>query len=160
MGSLPLEDPILLDDQVQHRTTHRGGHHQPVDSLRRRVVGKTLRPPKSLELIPPSKGWMCEGDEEEKEIGRMKPSVEKEEASEKEEEEEDPEEEEEEEKVSTFPLPMDVDADKDYLQYLPEYSPVDSGHASVPDSPEDSTEQQYHSHDTIGVPRLVSTLEA
>ncbi|MED6127890.1 hypothetical protein PIB30_092401 [Stylosanthes scabra] len=54
-------------------------------SLCRRVAGKTLRPPKSWELIPPSEGWMCDGDEEEKEIGGMEPSIEKEYASEKEE---------------------------------------------------------------------------
>ncbi|MED6151917.1 hypothetical protein PIB30_086926 [Stylosanthes scabra] len=33
-------------------------------SLRHRVAGKTLRLPKSWELIPPSEGWMCEGDKE------------------------------------------------------------------------------------------------
>ncbi|MED6178063.1 hypothetical protein PIB30_104132 [Stylosanthes scabra] len=61
-------------------------------SLHCKVAGKTLRLPKSWELIPPSE--------------------EKEEASGKEEEEEDPEEEEEdpEEEVPTSPLPMDVDA--------------------------------------------------
>ncbi|MED6199559.1 hypothetical protein PIB30_077054 [Stylosanthes scabra] len=66
-------------------------------SLHHRVAGKMLRPPRSWELSSPSEGWMCKGDEEEKEIGGMKPSVEKEEASEKEEEEEDPKEDQEEE---------------------------------------------------------------
>ncbi|MED6152301.1 hypothetical protein PIB30_090641 [Stylosanthes scabra] len=60
--SLLLENPIILDGRVQRRIIHREGHRQPIDSLHRRVVGKTLRPPKSWELIPPSKGWMCEGD--------------------------------------------------------------------------------------------------
>ncbi|MED6187255.1 hypothetical protein PIB30_074703 [Stylosanthes scabra] len=67
-------------------------------SLRRRVAGRELRPPKSWELISPSEGWMYKGDEEEKKIGGMEHSVEKDETSKKEEEEEeeeDPEEKEE-----------------------------------------------------------------
>ncbi|MED6139089.1 hypothetical protein PIB30_080597, partial [Stylosanthes scabra] len=104
---------------------------------------------------------MCEGDEEEKEIGGMEPSIEKEEANEKEEEEEDLEEEEEEEEkdpeeevpASTF-LPMDIDATEDYLQFIeelerhPGYSPIHSGQASVPDSPEDPSDQHSDRHDT------------
>ncbi|MED6172898.1 hypothetical protein PIB30_054224 [Stylosanthes scabra] len=80
-----------------------------------RMIG--LRMPKSWELISPSEGWMCEGDEEEKEIGGMEPSVEKKEAS-----EEDPEEEKdpEEEVPTSSSLPMDIDATKDYLQFIKE----------------------------------------
>ncbi|MED6199556.1 hypothetical protein PIB30_077051 [Stylosanthes scabra] len=60
-------------------------------------------------------------DEEEKEIGGMKPSIEKEEASEKEEEKEDPKEDPEEEEnpeeevPASTSLPMDIDATEDYL---------------------------------------------
>ncbi|MED6182705.1 hypothetical protein PIB30_031126, partial [Stylosanthes scabra] len=45
-------------------------------SSRNVVASKTLRMPKSWELIPSSEGWTCEGDED-KEIRGMKPSVEK-----------------------------------------------------------------------------------
>ncbi|MED6212397.1 hypothetical protein PIB30_082882, partial [Stylosanthes scabra] len=124
-------------------------------SLRRRVAGKELRPPKSWKLIPPSEGWMYEGDEEEKEIGGMEPSIEKEEASEKEEEEEDSEEEEDpEEESPATPLLMDVDADEDYLQYLeelqhyPGYSPIHSGHTSVQNSSGDSLDRHSNRHGT------------
>ncbi|MED6113153.1 hypothetical protein PIB30_068179 [Stylosanthes scabra] len=99
----PYEVPIeaLMADQPlsssdKGRTSARGSHHSR-RSLRRRVASKELSPPKSWELIPPFEGWMCEGNKEEKEIGGMEPSVEKEEASEKEEEEEDLEEDPEEE---------------------------------------------------------------
>ncbi|MED6195369.1 hypothetical protein PIB30_037294 [Stylosanthes scabra] len=110
----------------------------------------------------------------------MKPSVEKEEAS-----EEDPEEEEnpEEEIPASSSLPMDIDATEDYLQFIeelerhPEYSPVRSGHASVSDSPEDALDRQSDGHNTssydlsgvckppssvrvLRVPRLVSSSEA
>ncbi|MED6208225.1 hypothetical protein PIB30_043140, partial [Stylosanthes scabra] len=85
-------------------------------SLRCKVAGKMLQLPKSWELISPSEGWMCKGDEEEKEIGGVEPSVEKEE--EEEYPEEDPEEEDEEEdpeeEVPAFTsLQMDIDATKD-----------------------------------------------
>ncbi|MED6185352.1 hypothetical protein PIB30_056195 [Stylosanthes scabra] len=128
-------------------------------SLRRRVAGKTLRPPKSSELIPPSEGWMCEEDEEEKEIGGMEPSVEKEKASKKEEKEEDSEEEEEEDPVEEFPastsLLMDIDATGDYLQFIeelerhPGYSPIHSGQPSVPDSPEDRLDRRSDSYGAL-----------
>ncbi|MED6134834.1 hypothetical protein PIB30_040615 [Stylosanthes scabra] len=114
-------------------------------------AGKMLRPPKSWELIPSSEGWMCEGNEEEKEIGGMKPTVEMEEASEKEEDEEDPEE----EVPASTSLPMDIDATEDYLQFIeelgrhPEYSPIHSGHASVPDSPKDLSDQHSDSHGAL-----------
>ncbi|MED6152901.1 hypothetical protein PIB30_096386 [Stylosanthes scabra] len=117
----PYEIPIepLLADHL-HSSSISPSPAVASSSLRRRVAGKTLRLPKSWELIPPSKGWMCERDDEDKEIGGIKPSIEKEEASDKEEDEEDSEEEEEdpEEEVPGSPLPMDVDADEDYLQYL------------------------------------------
>ncbi|MED6223121.1 hypothetical protein PIB30_070943, partial [Stylosanthes scabra] len=124
--------------------------------LRKYFGHQMLRPPKSWELILPYEGWMCEGDEEKKEIGGMKSSVDKEEASKNEEEEEDPEEEEEnlEEKVPASPLPMDVDADEDYLLYLeelqcyPEYFTIHSGHASVRGSPEGSSDRNSDSHGT------------
>ncbi|MED6213588.1 hypothetical protein PIB30_094871 [Stylosanthes scabra] len=115
-------------------------------SLRRRMASKELRPPKSWKLIPPSEGWICDGDEEEKEIGGIEPSVEKEEASKEDEEEEDPKEDPEEDEEEEYPeeevptstsLPMDVDSDEDYLQYL---------EASVPDLPEDSSDRRYVSH--------------
>ncbi|MED6146375.1 hypothetical protein PIB30_033883 [Stylosanthes scabra] len=115
-------------------------------SFRRRVAGKMLRSPKSWELIPPSEDCMCEGDEEdeeEKDIGGMKPSVEKKEACEEEEEEEVPEEREDpEEEAPAAPLPMDVDFEGDSLRFLvdliqyPEYSSTHNGNASVPDSSE------------------------
>ncbi|MED6167767.1 hypothetical protein PIB30_005732 [Stylosanthes scabra] len=92
---------------------------------------------------------MCEGDEEEKEIGGMEPSLEKKEANEYEKVEEDPEEEDAEEEVpASTSLPMGIDATEEYLQFIeeleprPEYSPICSGHASVSDSPEDTTDRQ------------------
>ncbi|MED6170927.1 hypothetical protein PIB30_035892 [Stylosanthes scabra] len=123
--------------------------------LRRKVASKTFRMPKSWELIPPSEGWMCEEDEEEKEIGGIKPSIEKKEANEYEEEEEDPEKEDPEEEVlASTSLPMDIDATEDYLQFIeelerrPEYSPIRSSNASVPDSPEDPSDRQSDGHNT------------
>ncbi|MED6143934.1 hypothetical protein PIB30_010598 [Stylosanthes scabra] len=56
------------------------------------TTSSSLRKPRSWELIPPSEGWMCEGDEE-KEIGGMEPSEKKEVSSEEEPEKEDPREE-------------------------------------------------------------------
>ncbi|MED6181079.1 hypothetical protein PIB30_016222 [Stylosanthes scabra] len=86
-------------------------------SLCRRVASKKLRLPKSSKLVFPSKGWMCEGDEGEKEIGGMEPSVEKEVPSKKEEEEEE-EKEDVEEDAPVIPLPMDVDSEGDSLRFL------------------------------------------
>ncbi|MED6147008.1 hypothetical protein PIB30_040044 [Stylosanthes scabra] len=82
------------------------------------------RPLKSWELIPPFEGWICEGDEIEKEVVKGDVSMkmegakvnEKEEEKKVEEEEEDLEEDVLEEKMSVLPRPMD----EDYLQYLEE----------------------------------------
>ncbi|MED6183783.1 hypothetical protein PIB30_040910 [Stylosanthes scabra] len=52
------------------------------------MANSSLRKPRSWELILPSKGWMCDGDDE-KETGGMKPSVKKDESSEEDQEEED-----------------------------------------------------------------------
>ncbi|MED6189349.1 hypothetical protein PIB30_095129 [Stylosanthes scabra] len=93
--------------------------------LRRRVVGKTLRPPKSWELISPS-----EDPEKQKE--------------------EDPEE----DIPASTSLPMDIDATEDYLQFIeelecrPKNSPIHSAQDSVPDLPEDSSDQRSVSHGT------------
>ncbi|MED6140554.1 hypothetical protein PIB30_094275, partial [Stylosanthes scabra] len=119
-------------------------------SSRRRVASKTLRMPRSWELIPPFEGWMCEGDDE-KEIGGMAPSVKKKDASKEDsEEEEDPDE----EVLASSSLRMDTDATEDYLQFIeeldrrPEYSPICSGHASVPDSPKGASDRRSDGHDT------------
>ncbi|MED6140846.1 hypothetical protein PIB30_097390 [Stylosanthes scabra] len=99
-------------------------------------------PLKSWEHIPPSEGWMCDGDEVEgKEVsGGISARVDEakgieEENKNEEEEEEYPEEDPSEEEMPTIPRAMDVDADDDYLQYLeelcchPEYSPIHSSQA-------------------------------
>ncbi|MED6144904.1 hypothetical protein PIB30_019873 [Stylosanthes scabra] len=128
---------------------------QEASSSRRRMASKTLRLPRSWELIPPSEGWMCKGDEEENEIGGMEPFFENKEANEYEEDEEDLRKEDPKEEVLAYTsLPMDIDATEDYLQFIeelerrPVYSPIHSGHASVPDLPEDSSDQQFDSHNT------------
>ncbi|MED6163615.1 hypothetical protein PIB30_081666 [Stylosanthes scabra] len=146
--------PTPLDSPKGMSSTHRvpsSSSTKGTSSSRCRVASKTLRMRKSWELILPPKGWMCEGDEEEKEIGGMKPSVEKKETS-----EEDPKKEEdpEEEVHASSSLPMDIDAIEDYLQFIeelerrPEYSPIRSEHASVPESPEDPSDGQSDSHNT------------
>ncbi|MED6135552.1 hypothetical protein PIB30_047622 [Stylosanthes scabra] len=92
---------------------------------------------------------MCEGDEEEKEIGGTKPSVKKEETS-----EEDPEEEEDpdEEILASSSLPMDIDATEDYLRFIedlerrPEPSPLHNSQASVPDLLEEASDRQSDNH--------------
>ncbi|MED6108986.1 hypothetical protein PIB30_029327 [Stylosanthes scabra] len=115
-------------------------------SSRRRVASKTSRMPRSWELIPPSEGWMCEGDDE-KEIGGMEPSVEKDDVSEEDLEEDEEEEDPKEEIPAFFSLPMDIGATEDYLQFIeelerrPEYSLIPSSHASVPDSPDNSADR-------------------
>ncbi|MED6123789.1 hypothetical protein PIB30_052727 [Stylosanthes scabra] len=115
-------------------------------SSRRRAASKTLRMPKSWELIMPFEGWMCEGDEEEKEIGGMEPSKRRIEEP----KEEDPEE----EILASTSLPMGIDATEDYLRFIeelehrPNYSPNRSDHASIPDSPEDPTDEHSDSHNT------------
>ncbi|MED6164159.1 hypothetical protein PIB30_086976 [Stylosanthes scabra] len=130
-------------------------------SFRYGMASSSLRKPRSGELIPPSEGWMCEGDEE-KEIGGMEPSVKKEMSSEENpEEEDDPEEEEErseeeedpEERISALPsLPMDIDAEEDYLWYTnelerrPEHSPLCSNQASVPDVPTEAFDRLSDGH--------------
>ncbi|MED6164689.1 hypothetical protein PIB30_092570 [Stylosanthes scabra] len=84
------------------------------------------RPLKNGELIVPSEGWMCDGDElEGKEVsGGISARVdeakgieeEDKNEEEEEEEEEDPEEDPSEEEMPTAPCAMDVDDDEDYLQ--------------------------------------------
>ncbi|MED6223733.1 hypothetical protein PIB30_076983 [Stylosanthes scabra] len=111
-----------------------------------RVASKTLRMLRSWELIPPSECWMYEGDEEENKNEGMEPSVENKEASEEHsKEEEDPEE----EVPTSSSLSMVIDdATEDYLHFIkelersPAYSPIRSGHALVPDSPENASNRQ------------------
>ncbi|MED6159126.1 hypothetical protein PIB30_039448 [Stylosanthes scabra] len=79
-------------------------------SFRRRMASSSSRMPRSWELIPPSKGWMCERDDE-KEIGGMEPSVKKEESSEEEEDSE-------EEILASSSLLMDIDATEDYIRFI------------------------------------------
>ncbi|MED6169969.1 hypothetical protein PIB30_026151 [Stylosanthes scabra] len=116
---------------------------------------------RSWELIPPSEGWMCDGDDV-KEIGGMEPSMKKEVSSEEDpDEKEDPEEEEEEseeeedpeEEIPASPsLPMDINATEDYLHFIedlerhPEPSPLRSSQASVPDSPREASDRQSDGH--------------
>ncbi|MED6209720.1 hypothetical protein PIB30_057455 [Stylosanthes scabra] len=109
-------------------------------SFHRKIASSSLRMHKSWELIPPSEGWMCEGDDE-KEIGGMESSVKKEESS---------EENRRKKKIRTkrktprkipasSSLPMDIDATEDYLRFIedlehrPEPSPLHSSQASVSD---------------------------
>ncbi|MED6160852.1 hypothetical protein PIB30_055164 [Stylosanthes scabra] len=42
-------------------------------SFRRSTTSRSIRKPRSWELIPPFEGWMCDADDE-KEIGGMDPS--------------------------------------------------------------------------------------
>ncbi|MED6126106.1 hypothetical protein PIB30_075154 [Stylosanthes scabra] len=124
-------------------------------SFRRGTTSNSVRKPRSWELIPPSKGWMCDADDE-KEIGGMDPS-EKEESSEEdpEMEEEDPEEAgNPEDRVPATPsLPMDIDAEQDFQRYIqelgraPEPSPLLSSQASVPDEPVEAVDRQSASRD-------------
>ncbi|MED6181773.1 hypothetical protein PIB30_022528 [Stylosanthes scabra] len=122
------------------------------------TTNSSLRKPRSWELIPPSEGWMCDGDDE-KEIGGMEPSVKKDESSE-EDPEEDPEEEEEEPEGEDNPedgipatpsLPMDIDAEDDYLRYIEELerpsepSRLRSSQASEPDAPVEASDRQTNS---------------
>ncbi|MED6157792.1 hypothetical protein PIB30_026729 [Stylosanthes scabra] len=130
------------------------------------MASSSLRKPRSWELISPSEGWMCNGDDE-KEIGVMESSVKKEvsseegpeeeedleEEEEEEEEEESEEEEDSEEGIPASPsLPMDINADEDYLCYIeelerrPEHSPLLSSQASVPDSYREASDRQFDSH--------------
>ncbi|MED6157164.1 hypothetical protein PIB30_020831 [Stylosanthes scabra] len=132
-------------------------------SFRYGTTSSSLRKPRSWELIPPSEGWMCD-DDEEKEIGRMEPSVKNEVFREEEPEEEDLEEEDEESKKEEGPedgfpvspsLPMDIDAEDDYLRFInelerpPEYSPLRSSQAFVPDVPVEASDRQSDSHDDL-----------
>ncbi|MED6140724.1 hypothetical protein PIB30_096242 [Stylosanthes scabra] len=97
-------------------------------SFRYGTTSSSLRNPRSWELIPPSEGWMCHGDDE-KEFEWMKHSVKKDESSEEDSKEEDPEEEEEEPEQeqednhedgipATPSLPMGIDAEEDYQRYI------------------------------------------
>ncbi|MED6196761.1 hypothetical protein PIB30_050417 [Stylosanthes scabra] len=123
-------------------------------------TGSSLRKPRSWELIPPSEGWMCDGDDE-REIGGMEPSIKKDESIEEDPEEEDPEEEEggiedEEDSKEGIPAssspPMDIDAEEDYLhcieelEYRPEPSPLRSSQASVSDSSREASDRQSDGH--------------
>ncbi|MED6169531.1 hypothetical protein PIB30_022158 [Stylosanthes scabra] len=91
-------------------------------SFRRGTTSSSVRKPRSWELIAPSKGWVCDADDE-KEIGGMDPS-EKEESSEEdpEMEEEDPEEagNPEDSVPATPSLPMDIDAEENFQRYIEE----------------------------------------
>ncbi|MED6212195.1 hypothetical protein PIB30_080880 [Stylosanthes scabra] len=95
------------------------------------------RPLKIWELIPPSEGWMCDGDEVEGKgvSGGIPARVDEAKGIGEEDKNEEEEEEEEEEKMSAAPRAMDVDTDEDYLQYLeelcrhPEYSRFHSSQA-------------------------------
>ncbi|MED6143994.1 hypothetical protein PIB30_011239 [Stylosanthes scabra] len=142
--------------QHEHSTSSVKG----TSSFRYGMASSSLRKPRSWELIPPSKGWMCDGDDE-KEIGGMKPSVKKDECSEEDPEEEDPKREEEEseeeegseEGIPASPsLPMDIDAEEDYLRYIdelerrPEHSPLRSSQAFVPDVPAEASDRLSDSH--------------
>ncbi|MED6133816.1 hypothetical protein PIB30_031713 [Stylosanthes scabra] len=136
-------------------------------SFRYRMASSSLSKPESWELIPPSEGWMCNGDNE-KEIGGMKPTVKKEVSSEEDpEEEEDPKEEdpedegkeseeEDEDSEKGIPaspsLPMDIDADEDYLYYIEELerlrepSPPRSSQSSLLDTPAEASDRQSDGH--------------
>ncbi|MED6141268.1 hypothetical protein PIB30_101635 [Stylosanthes scabra] len=118
-------------------STHRVVSPSPTvmsSSLCRGVAGKTLRPPKSWELISSFEASEKEEEEEDPE--------------EKEEEEEDPEE----EVHTSISLPMEIDAIEDYLQFIeelecyPKNSPIHSGQDSVPNLPEDSSDRRSVSH--------------
>ncbi|MED6207407.1 hypothetical protein PIB30_035508 [Stylosanthes scabra] len=125
-------------------------------SFRHSTASSSVRKPRSWERIPPSEGWMCDADDE-REIGRMEPSVEKGESSEEdpEMEEEDPEEAGNlEDRVPATPsLPMDIDAEEDFQRYIeelgraPEPSPFRSSQASVPDGPVEAADRQSVSRD-------------
>ncbi|MED6214663.1 hypothetical protein PIB30_105452, partial [Stylosanthes scabra] len=94
---------------------------------------------KSWELIPPSEGLMCDGNEVvgngvsggiPAQVDESKGIEEEDKKEEEEEEEEDPEEDPFEEEMHVAPRAMDMDAYEDYLKYLEElrrhheYSPV------------------------------------
>ncbi|MED6128526.1 hypothetical protein PIB30_098738 [Stylosanthes scabra] len=96
-------------------------------SFRHGTTSSSVRKLRSWELISPSKGWMCDANDE-KEIGGMDPS-EKEESS-----DEDPEMEEE-------------DPEETELGRAPEPSPLRSSQASVPDEPVEAADRQSTSHD-------------
>ncbi|MED6140033.1 hypothetical protein PIB30_089375 [Stylosanthes scabra] len=114
-----------------------------IRSFRRGTASGSVRKLRSWELIPPSKGWMCDADDE-KEIGGMDPS-DKGESSEEEPvmEEENPEGVgNPEDRVPATPsLPMDIDAEEDFqcfveeLGRVPEPSPLRSSQASAPEVP-------------------------
>ncbi|MED6200284.1 hypothetical protein PIB30_083583 [Stylosanthes scabra] len=123
----PYEIPIeaLMADKTLSSSKDEKSSTRSSHSSRR--LASSLRKTRSWELIPPSEGWMCEG-EEEKEIGGMEPSVKKEVSIEKDPEEgEDPKKEEEESEENEDPeeeipaspsLPMDIDATEDYLHFI------------------------------------------
>ncbi|MED6161005.1 hypothetical protein PIB30_056655 [Stylosanthes scabra] len=121
--ALMADQPLSSSDKGRTfaQRSHRSRRSSPTPHYSPRMSSSTRR---VVLLSPTVVSWMCNGDEEEKEIGGMEPSVEKEEASKEDEEEEDLEEdpkedEEEEDPEEEVPastsLPMGVDADEDYL---------------------------------------------
>ncbi|MED6120338.1 hypothetical protein PIB30_020018 [Stylosanthes scabra] len=113
---------------------------QRTRSFRRGTASGSVRKPRSWELIPPSKGWMCDADDK-KEIGGMDPSEKGESSA------EDPEMEEE------YPEEAVINAEEDFQRYVeelgraPEPSPLRSSQASVPDEPVEVADRQSSSHD-------------
>ncbi|MED6124272.1 hypothetical protein PIB30_057384 [Stylosanthes scabra] len=159
-----MADKILSSSKDEKSSTGRSrSSRRPTPHYSPRGI-PSLRKPRSSELIPPSEGWMCDGDDE-KEIEGMEPSVKNGVSSEEdpEEEEEDPEEEEEEPEeeekpedgiMASLSLPMDIDAEEDYLRYIneleryPEYSPLRSSQASVQDVPAEASDRLSEGHNT------------
>ncbi|MED6145316.1 hypothetical protein PIB30_023898 [Stylosanthes scabra] len=163
---IPIEalmgDKILSTSKDEKSSTERPPQRErstsPVKgahSFRRGTTSSSVRKPRSWELIVPSKGWMCDADDE-KEIGGMDPSK-KEESS-----KEDPEMEEEEPEEAGNPedrifatpsLPMDIDAEEDYQRYIEEMgralepSPLRSSQASVPEELVEVADRQSVSRD-------------
>ncbi|MED6177435.1 hypothetical protein PIB30_098095 [Stylosanthes scabra] len=92
-------------------------------SFRRVTASGSVRKLRSWKLIPPSEGWMCDGDDE-KEIGGMDPS----------------------EKGES-------NAEEDFQHYVeklgraPEPSPLRSSQASAPDEPVEAADRQSTSRD-------------
>ncbi|MED6136468.1 hypothetical protein PIB30_056370 [Stylosanthes scabra] len=124
-----------------------------------------VRQLKSWELILPSEGWMCDGDnieggkasEELPDKVDVAKGIEKEDKNEEEEEgggeeEEDPEEDPSEEEMPAIPCAMDVDADENYLQYLgelrhhPEYFPIHSSQAFAQHPSDDAQSPSSDAH--------------
>ncbi|MED6188814.1 hypothetical protein PIB30_089480 [Stylosanthes scabra] len=161
-GTPLRKDPVLQGELVRHCSTL---PFNPVSRLRSPpLLSKIIlltqclegeRPLKSWELIPPSEGWMCDGDEVEgkgvtggvparvDEAKGIEQEDEKEEEDEGE-EEEDPEEDPSKEEMPAAPRAIDVDVDDDYLEYLeklrrhPEYSSIHSSQAYAQNPSDDA----------------------